>query len=461
MTRTRSHNDGLRKRCGCARRLWPKCSHDWHFNYKPRGGRAWRFSLDVEFSRHIESKTEAEKLAGDIRTAINAGTFVRAAERRRAGVLAATDPLTLEQLGATYFTTYTSHKTGKPLSRNERYRWDLIMRTSIMRANGTTARVGELDARTVTRYDVEAFKAAHSIVRVETFSDARGRRQTWRRGGPVGVNRCLGRLRAFYSWAVKADHVTVTPFKKGTESIIELFSESKRERRLQPADGGRAGEQERIFAAANPHLQALIIAALETACRVGELLSLQWRQVRWDLNEIHLPAKKTKALRRRELPMSQALQAVLQMRRHDPEGHAYPPEAYVFGDVAGCRVKSVKTAWANAVLKAHGIEPAREKNGRLTSACQRELAAIDLNFHDLRRESGSRFLEHGMAPHYVQAFLDHANLSTTSRYLNITSQGMHAALKRVEDERIRCTGVALDDETATPVGSHGVSKSLQ
>lgn len=37
--------------------------------------------------------------------------------------------------------------------------------------------------------------------------------------------------------------------------------------------------------------------------------------------------------------------------------------------------------------------------------------------------------------HYVQAFLDHADLSTTSRYLNITSQGMHAALKRVEAVR--------------------------
>ena len=70
------------------------------------------------------------------------------------------------------------------------------------------------------------------------------------------------------------------------------------------------------------------------------------------------------------------------------------------------------------------------------------VAAIDLIFHDLRRESGSRFPEHGMAPHYVQAFLDHANLTTTSRYLNITSQGMHSALKRVEDERIRCTAVA-------------------
>jgi len=123
------------------------------------------------------------------------------------------------------------------------------------------------------------------------------------------------------------------------------------------------------------------------------------------------------------------------MRRHDPAGEEYPPEAFVFGDVAGRRVKSVKTAWANAVLKAYGIEPKREKNGRLTAECQQQLAAIDLNFHDLRRESGSRFLEHGMAPHCVQAFLDHANLSTTSRYLNITSQGMHAALRRIEDQR--------------------------
>jgi integrase len=115
----------------------------------------------------------------------------------------------------------------------------------------------------------------------------------------------------------------------------------------------------------------------------------------------------------------------------------------VFVDVSGAQVKGIKTAWANAVLKAHGIEPIRKKNGGLTAECQKQLAAIDLNFHDLRRESGSRFLEHGMAPHYVQAFLDHANLSTTSRYLNITSQGMHAALKRVEAERgTRCNLVA-------------------
>ena len=423
---TRHDNDGLRKRCGHPRRTWPKCKHDWHFNFKPRGGQAWRFSLDVELGRHLDGKGDAEAEAATIRAAILAGTFVRSADRRKAGTVAPQDALTVEQLGAIYFAKHTNHKSGKPLSTSERSRWNLIMRTSIVRPNGATVRFGALDVRTVTRHDVEAFKVAHRVVRVERFPDSRGRQQTWHRGGPVGVNRCLGRLCAFYSWAVKADYVIATPFKKGTESIIERFPETKRERRLQPAHGEQHGEQDRLFAAAGPHLQALIVAALETACRVGELLSLQWRQVRWDLNEIHLPAKKTKALRRRDLPMSQALQAVLQMRRHDPAGHEYPPDAYVFGDAAGRRVKSVKTAWANALLKAHGIEPIREKNSKLTTACQRQLAAIDLNFHDLRRESGSRFLEHGMAPHYVQAFLDHANLSTTSRYLNITSQGMHA-----------------------------------
>lgn len=67
-------NNGLRKLCDCARRNWPKCRHSWYFNYKPRGGQSWRFSLDVEAGKHIESKTDAEKIAGDIRTAINAGT---------------------------------------------------------------------------------------------------------------------------------------------------------------------------------------------------------------------------------------------------------------------------------------------------------------------------------------------------------------------------------------------------
>jgi hypothetical protein len=38
----------------------------------------------------------------------------------------------------------------------------------------------------------------------------------------------------------------------------------------------------------------------------------------------------------------------------------------------------------------------REKNGRLTPECRLQLATINLRFHDLRREAGSKFLEGGM-----------------------------------------------------------------
>ncbi len=455
---TRHTNNGLRKLCDCGRKKWPGCRHAWYFSYKPRGGERYRFSLDAEIGERVKTKEEAVRIAGDFRTQINNGTFVRAAERRRKVVVEGT---TVTQLGDVYFRDYRNRKTGKALSKNERYRWDLILRTEIDRTNGARVKFGDIDVSTVTRHDVEAFRTAHLVRRVETFTDSKGRAHTWQRGGPVGVNRCLGRLRAFYAWAVKEDHVSATPFKKGTEAVIVLAAEAKRERRLEPDvldDKGNIkaeGEERRLLAVASPHLRALMIAALETGCRVGELLSLQWFQVRFDLSEIHLPAGKTKALRRREIPMSQQLRALLQMRKTDPEGEDYKPTDYVFGDVSGARIKSVKTAWENTVLKAHGIDPVRDRRTfRLSPECRAAFTRIDLNFHDLRREAGSRFLEHGMAAHYVQAFLDHANLSTTSRYLNITSQGMHAALERVEKSRgnLVANGTAATERSVSSEG---------
>jgi hypothetical protein len=96
----RQQNHGIRKLCGCTRRQWPKCAHPWHFNYKPKDGAAYRFSLDVELGRRLEGKTEAAKVAEDIRTAIRAGTF----RRRYDAPLPATTPdaITLAAFGATF-----------------------------------------------------------------------------------------------------------------------------------------------------------------------------------------------------------------------------------------------------------------------------------------------------------------------------------------------------------------------
>lgn len=85
-----------------------------------------------------------------------------------------------------------------------------------------------------------------------------------------------------------------TPFKRGAVTVVHLATqaEGQRTRRLE------VGEEDKLLAHAGPHLRALIVAALSTGCRLGELLSLQWSQVRRDergvARRLVLPAAKTK-----------------------------------------------------------------------------------------------------------------------------------------------------------------------
>ena len=44
------------------------------------------------------------------------------------------------------------------------------------------------------------------------------------------------------------------------------------------------------------------------------------------------------------MPISPRLRAMLEIRRLDPAGEEHKPDAYVFGDETGARIKSVKTA---------------------------------------------------------------------------------------------------------------------
>ena len=55
--------------------------------------------------------------------------------------------------------------------------------------------------------------------------------------------------------------------------------------------------------------------------------------------------------------------------------------------------------------------------------------------HDLRREAGSRLLERGVDLHTVQLFLDHANISTSSRYLKPSKLALHTTIQRIDAHR--------------------------
>jgi hypothetical protein len=122
-------------------------------------------------------------------------------------------------------------------------------------------------------------------------------------------------------------------------------------------------------------------------------------------------------------------------------GHALPADAFVFGDEVGRHVTTFKKAWQVTLLRASGFQPEWTR-GRLTDACRRRLAEIDLHFHDLRHEAGSRWVEGGMPLHHVKELLGHANIKTTDTYLNATRIGLQESMRKYEEFRKTCTKVA-------------------
>jgi integrase len=116
-------------------------------------------------------------------------------------------------------------------------------------------------------------------------------------------------------------------------------------------------------------------------------------------------------------PVSTRLQGILEMRRFDPAGQALAIDKFVFGTEIGERVTGFKRAWKTAVLKAHGVEPSYGASASLDAASRATLRKINLHFHDLQREAGSRWLEGGVPLHKVKEWLGHENISQTSTYL--------------------------------------------
>lgn len=139
-------------------------------------------------------------------------------------------------------------------------------------------------------------------------------------------------------------------------------------------------------------------------------------QVRW----VHSTSQ-TKTNEARVIPIGSTLRAELEMRRLDPAGKEHKPEKYVFGNVVGERVASIKTAWRTLCRKAE---------------------TEDLHFHDLRREFACRLLEAGAALHDTREFLGHADISTTSRYLRSAPVRLEKAIARMEEAAAGRTNVA-------------------
>lgn len=210
------------------------------------------------------------------------------------------------------------------------------------------------------------------------------------------VNRELTVLRRMFSIAHREGWILRHPFS-GSDTIISSSDEVKRTRivsRVEEALLLDACDENRS------KLRPIIICALDTGMRRGEILSLRWRDVDLQSRRINIQALNTKTLRARSLPVSARLLAELEkLPQRDPATR-------VFGVT-----DTVKRSWATA---------------------KRIAGITDLKFHDLRHTCATRLVQGGLPIAEVSRILGHTSVVTTFRYANVDDSTLDRAVEILE-----------------------------
>jgi len=205
------------------------------------------------------------------------------------------------------------------------------------------------------------------------------------------VNRELACLKHIFSKAVVWDLADDNPVKK-----VKLFKEPPGRVRFLSLE-----EIRRLLAASTPHLRPIIMVALLTGMRKGEILRLQWKDLDFERGLIHVRNSKNGEDRR--VAMSREVEAIL--------GGLPRTQAGVFTHPDGSPVANIKTCFENAVQRAQ-LE--------------------DFSFHDLRHTFASYMMMNGAEILTVSRILGHKTLNMTLRYAHLSPSFQREAMERLK-----------------------------
>lgn len=144
----------------------------------------------------------------------------------------------------------------------------------------------------------------------------------------------------------------------------------------------------------------VIVIAIETAMRAGEIFSITWNQV--DLARRTIYLNKTKNGEERTVPLTRRAVRYLKVWSKIQKQQK-PDDNLVSSHVFGMTRDGYLTTWHKCLTKL--------------KAQDNEFS--DLHFHDLRHEATSRFFEKGLATVEVQIITGHKTLSMLNRYTHL------------------------------------------
>jgi len=201
---------------------------------------------------------------------------------------------------------------------------------------------------------------------------------------PATVNRLLATLKHMFTKAVDWEMVEESALKKIRK--VKFLQENNRRLRYLSKE-----ECQELISSCDVHLKPIVITALNTGMRKGEILNLKWDRV--DLKHGFILLDVTKNGERREIPINDTLRQTLTglTRRLDVP--------YVFFDPkTGERYLDVKRSFKTA-LRRSKIQ--------------------DFKFHDLRHTFASHLVMAGVDLTTIKELLGHKTLTMTLRYSHL------------------------------------------
>ena len=349
---------------------------------RKRGG-SWHFDFQIKRKRYREAipeartKHQAEQAEVQARLRVYEGTYGK-------------------QLGTQLF----EHFVGDPEAKNDNF------------AEGTYLEWAKINKKS-WRHDrfrvrplIAAFKgkklAEVSPIAIEKYK--RDRLNFITRLGTTlsatSVNRELELLSRIFSLAFDIGTVETNPCAR----VRKLRIDNQRNRYLS------ADEESRLIAQLidrRAHLKPLVVVALGTGLRRGELSTLQWKHV--DFARGVILVTKTKTGKDRTIPMSSEVRSELLEQRKASKSD------YVFaGNKPGRPLVEIKRTFRGACDDA-GLK--------------------DFRFHDLRHTFATRLGDNGCNVTTIAALMGHSNIQMSARYTHAGDDAKRHAVESVSQWR--------------------------
>lgn len=243
------------------------------------------------------------------------------------------------------------------------------------------------------------------------------------------INRRVGTLKAVLNKAVEWDVIAanpihrVKPLKVDAKSRIRYLTDEEearlrealdeRERDLREGrESGNRWRSVRGYDVMPPldgkfadHLKPMVLLAINTGLRRGEVFNLRWRDVDFDRRLLTVEGATAKSQQTRHVHLNSEAIAVLGPWRQQNDD-----ELVFTSPVSGERFDNIKHSW----------ERLRENAG-----------IPDFRFHDLRHTFASKLVMASADLYTVKELMGHSTIQMTERYAHLAPEHRASAVERI------------------------------